>query len=65
MARAIGYTLGATAKCYLMGHIRLKGLLIPTKKEIYDPVLNELDELHVAFSVEESKIRDIEIPVNE
>lgn len=65
MARAIGYTLGATAKSYLLGRIKLKGLLIPTKKEIYDPVLNELDELNIAFHVEENKLHDIEVPVNE
>lgn len=63
-ARAIGYTTGAAAKSYLLGRINLKGLHIPTKKEIYDPVLNELDELNVAFHVEEKTIYDTEVTVN-
>jgi saccharopine dehydrogenase-like NADP-dependent oxidoreductase len=45
MAKTVGLPLGIAAKLILKGTIQLKGLHIPTKKEIYEPVLKEL-ELH-------------------
>ena len=45
MAKTVGLPLGIAAKLILNGTIQLKGLHIPTKKEIYEPVLKEL-ELH-------------------
>ena len=45
MAKTVGLPLGIAAKLILNGTIQLKGLHIPIKKEIYKPVLDEL-ELH-------------------
>jgi saccharopine dehydrogenase-like NADP-dependent oxidoreductase len=45
MAKTVGLPLGIAAKLILNGTIHLKGLHIPTAKEIYLPVLKEL-ELH-------------------
>lgn len=59
-AKAIGLTTGAAAKAFLVGNIKAKGLHTPTKKEIYDPILNELADLGVAFHVEDHKIPDSE-----
>jgi saccharopine dehydrogenase-like NADP-dependent oxidoreductase len=56
LAKAIGFTTGAAAKSVLLENIRLKGLHIPVVKEIYDPMLNELDDLGIAFHVEDKKI---------
>jgi len=56
IAKAIGLTTGAAAKSILIGNIKIKGLHIPTHKEIYDPILNELDDLGVAFQIEEKKL---------
>jgi hypothetical protein len=56
LAKAIGYISGAAAKSILLGNIGIKGLHIPVIKEIYDPILNELDDLGVAFHVEDKKI---------
>jgi saccharopine dehydrogenase-like NADP-dependent oxidoreductase len=61
IAKAIGLTTGAAAKAVLLENIKIKGLHTPIKKEIYDPILNELDDLGVAFHVEERKIRDVEV----
>lgn len=55
-AKAIGLTTGAAAKAVLLGDIKLKGLHTPVKRELYDPILNELDDHGVAFHVEERKI---------
>jgi saccharopine dehydrogenase-like NADP-dependent oxidoreductase len=45
MAKTVGLPLGIATKLILNGTIQLKGLHIPTRKEIYEPVLREL-ELH-------------------
>lgn len=45
MAKTVGLPLGIAAKLILNGQIKLTGLHIPTHKEIYEPVLKEL-ELH-------------------
>lgn len=45
MAKTVGLPLGIAAKLILNGKIKLTGLHIPTAKEIYTPVLKEL-ELH-------------------
>jgi saccharopine dehydrogenase (NADP+, L-glutamate forming) len=59
-AKAIGLTTGAAAKAILLENIKAKGLCTPVKKEIYDPILNELDDLGVAFHIEETKVHDDE-----
>lgn len=45
MAKTVGLPLGIATRLILNGTIKLKGLHIPTRKEIYEPVLKEL-ELH-------------------
>ena len=52
MAKTVGLPLGIAAKLILNGKIKLKGLHIPTKKEIYEPVLKELEEHGILFSEE-------------
>jgi hypothetical protein len=62
LAKAIGLTTGAAAKAVLMGNIKgLKGIHTPVKPEIYDPILNELDDLGVAFHVEETSVHMEEV----
>lgn len=49
MAKTVGLPLGIAAKLILEEKIKLKGLQIPTHKEIYEPVLLELALNQVAF----------------
>lgn len=56
LAKAIGLTCGIAAKSFLLGSITVKGLHTPVIREIYDPILNELSDLGVAFHVEEKKL---------
>jgi saccharopine dehydrogenase-like NADP-dependent oxidoreductase len=49
MAKTVGLPLGIAAKLILNGSIQLKGLHIPTNKEIYDPVLKELERHDIKF----------------
>ncbi len=52
MAKTVGLPLGIAAKLILNGTIKLNGLQIPTSKEIYTPVLKELEALGIKFSEE-------------
>ena len=52
MAKTVGLPLGIAAKLILNGTIKLTGLHIPTKKEIYEPVLKELEEHAIKFNEE-------------
>jgi saccharopine dehydrogenase-like NADP-dependent oxidoreductase len=49
MAKTVGLPLGIAAKLILNGKIGLTGLHIPTKKEIYEPVLSELEKHGIQF----------------
>jgi saccharopine dehydrogenase-like NADP-dependent oxidoreductase len=50
MAKTVGLPLGIAAKLILNDTINLKGLHIPTVKEIYDPVLEELENAGIVFT---------------
>lgn len=50
MAKTVGLPLGIAAKLILNETIKLKGLHIPTTKEIYDPVLSELEMTGIRFT---------------
>ncbi|HVT85926.1 MAG TPA: saccharopine dehydrogenase C-terminal domain-containing protein [Chitinophagaceae bacterium] len=52
MAKTVGLPLGIAAKLILNGKIKLTGLHIPTAKEIYEPVLKELELNNVKFQEE-------------
>jgi len=50
MAKTVGLPLGIAVKLILNGKIRQYGLRIPTSKDIYEPVLKELEQYGVQFS---------------
>jgi len=52
MAKTVGLPLGIAAKLILNGTINLTGLHIPTAKEIYIPVLKELEKNGIVFKEE-------------
>lgn len=49
MAKTVGLPLGIAAKLILDGNLTLKGLHIPTHKNIYEPVLKELENCGIKF----------------
>ncbi|MBL7888415.1 MAG: saccharopine dehydrogenase NADP-binding domain-containing protein [Bacteroidia bacterium] len=49
MAKTVGLPLAITAKHILKGTITRKGVVIPTTKDIYEPVLNELETMGITF----------------
>ena len=50
MAKTVGLPLGISAKLILNGDIQLTGLHIPIIKEIYDPLLSELELNGITFT---------------
>ena len=50
MAKTVGLPLGITAKLMLTGQLNMTGLHIPISKQIYEPVLAELEKHGVAFT---------------
>jgi saccharopine dehydrogenase-like NADP-dependent oxidoreductase len=49
MAKTVGLPLAITVKNFLTGKFKLYGVQIPTVKEIYEPMLSELETLGVVF----------------
>ncbi len=54
MAKTVGLPIAIACGLLLNGEISERGVLLPIKPEIYDPVLNELEELGVVFEEKES-----------
>lgn len=53
MAKTVGLPLGITVKNFLTGKFNLSGVQIPTVKEIYEPLLKELEEYNICFKESE------------
>ncbi|OFY82669.1 MAG: saccharopine dehydrogenase [Bacteroidetes bacterium RIFCSPLOWO2_12_FULL_35_15] len=53
MAKTVGLPLAITTKLILQGKINARGVVIPTIKEIYEPVLAELESFGVKFEEKE------------
>ncbi len=54
MSKTVGLPLAIAAKLILLGVIKTQGVNIPTKKEIYTPILEELETLGFEFSERET-----------
>ncbi|MBX3165711.1 MAG: saccharopine dehydrogenase, partial [Bacteroidetes bacterium] len=53
MALTVGLPLAITVKNFLTGKFSLSGVQTPVKKEIYEPLLKELEENEIVFSERE------------
>ncbi len=58
MAKTVGLPVGIAAKLILEDRISARGIQIPLLKEIYEPVLNELEEHGIRF-IEEDREFDV------
>lgn len=56
MSMTVGLPLGIAAKLILTGKISKKGIVIPVFKDIYDPILGELQKFNITFNEREEKI---------
>lgn len=57
MAKTVGLPVAIAAKMILNGQISTAGIQIPITSEIYEPVLNELEEFGIRFSERTGKYR--------
>ncbi|MGD1957878.1 MAG: saccharopine dehydrogenase family protein [Fulvivirga sp.] len=55
MSKTVGLPIGIAAKLILQGKIKLSGVHIPIKPEIYEPILKELTEL--GFEMKEVQVK--------
>jgi saccharopine dehydrogenase-like NADP-dependent oxidoreductase len=49
MAKTVGLPLAITSKLILNGEIKSRGVVVPVTKEIYEPVLKELEGFNIVF----------------
>ncbi|WP_375560796.1 saccharopine dehydrogenase family protein [Bernardetia sp. OM2101] len=61
MAKTVGLPLAIAAKLYLTGNLHLKGVQIPIHREIYEPVLAELENHGIIFKEEIAEIDKSEL----
>ena len=54
MAKTVGFPIAIACGLLLDGKISERGVLLPIRSEIYDPVLDELEKLGVVFEEKES-----------
>ncbi len=56
MAQLVGLPVGIFAKLVMLGKVSITGVNIPVMKEVYDPVLEELEKFGVQFIEKELKV---------
>jgi saccharopine dehydrogenase-like NADP-dependent oxidoreductase len=56
MSNTVGLPVAICAKMILTGVIQVKGVQMPIRKEVYDPILKELDELGISFIEKEEVV---------
>lgn len=54
MSKTVGLPLAIAAKMILQGKIKTTGVSIPTQQEIYEPILDELENMGFEFSERET-----------
>ena len=57
MSITVGTPLAIAVKMLLTGAIAEKGVIVPTKPAMYNPILKELEEFGVKFIEEEEEIK--------
>ena len=55
MAKSVGYPVAIAAKMILNGVIKTEGIQLPVTKDIYQPILDELKTLGIAFRIKETE----------
>lgn len=56
MAITVGTPVAIAAKLFLTGVIKRKGVVVPIMKDVYEPVLKELEEYGIVFVEEETDL---------
>lgn len=56
MSITVGIPVAIATKLFLTGVIKRTGVIVPTMKDVYEPVLNELEEYGIVFVEEETDL---------
>jgi saccharopine dehydrogenase-like NADP-dependent oxidoreductase len=56
ISRTVGLPAAIGAKLILKGKINTRGVILPLKKEVYEPILNELEDLGIGYTTHDSRI---------
>lgn len=56
ISRTVGLPAAIGAKLILQGKINKRGVILPLEEEVYGPILRELEELGIGYSVIENRI---------
>lgn len=59
MAMTVGYPLAIAVKMYLKGKITRTGVHIPVHKNIYEPILEELEKMNIKFIEEITEVPEL------
>ena len=56
ISRTVGLPAAIGAKLILNGQIKSKGVILPLEKEVYEPIMDELDTLGISYVTKDKKI---------
>lgn len=56
MSNTVGLPAAICAKMILTGELKTKGVTLPVQPEVYNPILAELEELHISFVEKEVEL---------
>lgn len=56
MSNTVGLPAAICAKMILTGELKTTGVTLPVQPEVYNPILNELEELHISFVEKECEL---------
>ena len=62
MAKTVGMTAAIATRLILEKRIPFKGVLSPLKKEIYEPILKELERFGVVMIEESERFKTLQRP---
>jgi len=58
MAKTVGLPLGIATKLILEGKLNVTGVIPPVARQLYEPILDELEKMNIKFTEEEKTITD-------
>ena len=61
ISRTVGLPAAIGAKLILNGEINTRGVILPLEKEVYEPILNELEDLGIAYTTHDNKIEESQL----
>ena len=61
ISRTVGLPAAIGAKLILNGDIKTRGVVLPLAREVYDPILNELEALGIGYTVLDQKIDESQL----